>query len=85
MYAKFDSGELRVELVIFQFCGLPSTQFSDMLERDHALSLRPAKPPKTPPKKLDRQNIFAKHPETYEAWERIQGKMGPHNLEHLFS
>ncbi|RPD73606.1 hypothetical protein L226DRAFT_536299 [Lentinus tigrinus ALCF2SS1-7] len=76
MYAKFESGELSVELVIFQFCGLPSTAFSDLLDRDAALALRSAKPPRPPPKKLDRENIFLKHPETYEAWQQIQDRMG---------
>ncbi len=79
MYSKFDLGELGVELVIFQFCGLPSTKFSDVLDRGVTLAIRPAKPPRTPPKKLDRENIFAKHPETYEAWQRIQDKM---NVRH---
>ncbi|TFK88290.1 hypothetical protein K466DRAFT_585672 [Polyporus arcularius HHB13444] len=79
MYSKFDSGELGVELVIFQFCGLPSTKFSDVLDREVALAIRPARPPRTPSKKFDRENIFAKHPETYEAWLRIQDKM---NVRH---
>ena len=73
-YAKFDSGELRAELIVFQFCGMPCYRFLDELKVGEGLSLRTAKPPLPPPKRVN-TGALLNDPEMRASYERIQANM----------